>query len=324
MKVLSIPLITIFLMGCSSKKQTADSLSSYDKSNERSSFLSDCSAVDTSINEFWILLCQREPHPQRSELYEYSLFFKTFKRLTYQDGRIQEMAVIGIDDIIYSSTYDEAKEKFLDVSQGATPGTDLYLRRRTVTDFKRLTKDEGSDRDLFWSKELKALLFVNSNTKGHTIRKLTSDEKVVNLIKASPRIIMSPITISDGSLLWVEWDEELKRSLMMRRPQKAKEARVMFVSSSKLVWIRPQQGTLNSWLAFVTNSGTELWSLDFERDCFYPRLQNQKNWSRFFMLEGDQVELSIENSGRTQLSRYKLNKAPEACQFSPPILGIQR
>jgi hypothetical protein len=324
MKFISFMLLTFLIVSCSSKKVVTESFSNNEKPAERLSFLNDCSLVDTSISEFWILLCQREPHPQRSELYEYSLLFKTFKRLTYQDGRIDEMAVIGIDDIIYTSTYDEAKEKFLEVSQGSRPGTDLYLRRRTITDFKRITKDEGSDHSLFWSKELKALLFVNSSPQGHTIRKLTSDEKVFNLTKASPRALISPITLSDGSLLWIERDVPSQRSFLFKRSAKTRETRALISSTSQLIWVRPQVGQSSVWLAFSTQTGTELWSFDLDRGCFYPRLANQVKWTRFQLLDSQQVELSVENSGRTRLARYNLNKTPETCEFKPPVLGGEK
>ncbi|MFN8846435.1 MAG: hypothetical protein ACK5V3_06700 [Bdellovibrionales bacterium] len=321
MKIFCSLLLSLSLLSCSSKKVTTDSMTQNEKSFERHAFLNDCSWVDNSISEFWILLCQKDPHPQRSELYEYSLLFKTFKRLTYQDGRIQEMAVIGIDDIIYTSTYDEAKEKFLEVSQGSAPGTDLYLRRRTVTDFKRISNDEGSDHSLFWSKELKALLFVNSSPKGHIIRKLTTDEKIFNLSKPSPRPIISPITLADGSLLWIERDESNQRSLLFKRSAKTKESRALVSSTTPLIWIRPQVGQPSVWLAFANQSGSELWSFDLDRGCFYPRLMTDKKWTRFQLLDNQQVELAIEDSGRTRLVRHNLNKPPETCQFSPALLG---
>lgn len=314
-----------FLTACSQKVKSPQPVISAVSATELASLFEGCSMMDASIEEFWILLCQKQPHPQRPELYEYSLLYKTFKRLTFQDGMITDFSVLGVEDIVYSSTYDESKEQFLEISKGLKPGTDLYLRKRTITDFNRLTKDTGSDSSLFWSRELQALLFVHSDNKTSEIRQLAAkDKKVKALSKPTANIIYSPVTMSETQLYWLEWSESQKKSFFMAKEDKKSSGVPLFRSATKMLFMRPGLKSNELWIAFATGLGTELWSYNLQDKCLTSILKTQKKWSRFYRYNSESIELSVESGSGVQLQKASLPPASTECLSTLTGLGVEK
>lgn len=323
MKRLCVLIFLFILNACGSKSSPVTAQTQNDRLFDRKPIFNDCSIIDTSIDEYWILLCQREPHPQRPELYEYSTFFKTFKRLTFQDGIITDVAVLGVEDIVYASTYDEAKEKFLSVAKGLKPGTDLYLRKRTVTDFQRLTRDEGSDHSLFWSKELQGLLFVHSNPQGDSIRIMSKDHKIKQISKPTLQGLSSIITHQDRHFYWLEWYESEKKSYLKTSPEKKFSPTTLFKSATRQLFLRPGADSRELWVSLATGLGTELWSYNLEKKCLQRLLQTQKKWSRFQKIDNNKIEISVEAGSQIRLERVPLKREKDSCESTPTSLGVE-
>jgi hypothetical protein len=316
-------IIFVFLLSAAcSQKQKSGSTGGDQLSQADLTVFEGCSVLDVSLKEIWILLCQKAPHPQRFEIYEYSQFFKTFKRLTFQDGLIRDIAVSGFDNIIYSSTYDESKEQFLAVSQGLSAGTDLYLRKRSSSDFERITKDLGSDHSLFWSESQQSLYFVHSNEKGHAIRKMDKSKKVVNLISPQKNEILSLVAQAPGVMHWIQPDETHHLFFLMKA-QKNQKPKPIFQSSTPMTRVAPGQNPNQVFISFATGLGTELWSLDLDTFCWKSLLRTQSKWNRFQMIDNDTLYISVEKENRFSIQKVRPNSThDQACQPHPTGLGV--
>lgn len=311
----------LFTVACSQKPKNLPAVSGRQPLADLTVF-EGCSVLDVSLKEIWILLCQKAPHPQRFEIYEYSQFFKTFKRLTFQDGLIHDIAVLGFDNIIYSSTYDESKEQFLAVSQGLAAGTDLYLRKRGSSDFERITKDLGSDHSLFWSESQQSLFFVHSNEKGHSIRKMDKSKKIVTLISPQNSEILSPVAQVPGLLHWIQSDEQNKLYLLMKA-QKNKKPKPLFQSQTKMIRLAPGQSPNHLFISFATGLGTELWSLELDTFCWKSILRTQSKWNRFQMIDTDTLFISVEKDNQYSIQKIRPNSTHnQDCQPHPTGLGV--
>lgn len=320
MKLLII--LALLLSAACSQKQKIGSAGSDPLTQADLTVFEGCSVLDISLEEIWILLCQKAPHPQRFEIYEFSQFFKTFKRLTFQDGLIRDIAVTGFDNIIYSSTYDESKEQFLAVSQGLAAGTDLYLRKRSSSDFERMTKDLGSDHSLFWSESQQSLFFVHSDEKGHAIRRMDKSKKVVNLFSPQKSEILSPVAQVPGVFHWIQSDEQNKLFFLMTA-QKNQKPKPLFQSSTKMTRLAPGQNPNQVLISFATGLGTELWSLELDTFCWKSILRTQSNWNRFQIIDSDTLYISVEKENKHSIQKVRPNSThDQVCQPNPTGLGV--
>jgi|GEM_PF-5747016 hypothetical protein len=311
----------ILSVACSQKPKSGSSIGDQLTKADLTVF-EGCSVLDASLKEIWILLCQKSPHPQRFEIYEYSQFFKTFKRLTFQDGLIRDIAVSGFDNIIYSSTFDESKEQFLAVSKGYPAGTDLYLRKRSSNDFERITTDLGSDHSLFWSEKQQSLFFIHSNDKGHAIRKMDKSRKVSNLISPQKTEILSPISLAPGSLHWIQSDEQNKLFFLIKA-QKNRKPKPLFQSPTRMTRLAPGQNFNQVLITFATDLGTELWSLELDTFCWKSILRTQSKWNRFQIIDVDTLYISVEKENQFSIQKVRPNSThDQVCQPSPTGLGV--
>lgn len=313
--------VFIFSIACSQKAKNLATVGDRQPIADLTVF-EGCSILDTSLKEIWILLCQKTPHPQRFEIYEYSQFFKTFKRLTFQDGQIRDIAALGFESLVYASTYDESKEQFLSVSQGLTAGTDLYLRKRNFSDFERITKDLGSDHSLFWSESQQSLFFVHSDKNGHAIRKMDKSKKISTLISAQKNEILSPVTQSPDVLHWIQSDEQNKVYLLMKA-QKKQKPKPLFQSPTKMIRLAPGLNPNQLYIAFATGLGTELWSLELDTFCWKSILRTQSKWNRFQMIDSDTLYISVEKDNQFSIQKVRPTSTfDQVCQPHPTGLGV--
>lgn len=311
-------LLFIVIAACSSSEKTS-LFPQLSIKSDQNSWLDGCSMIDTTLSEVWILLCKKTPHQFRPELYEYSPLFKTSKRLTFQDGLISDFVVTNVEDIIYSSTYDESKEQFLAIANGAQAGTDLYLKNRSQNDFTRITRDLGSDQHLFWSKETQSLIFSHSNPKGSQIRQRLKDKKVMTLVNSSSEDLYSPITLNDQYLYWLTWNSKTqKSSLQKKKLNTAARPTQVFQSATRVLMIRPSFQPEEILVTFSSGLGTELWAYGIKDECWKPLLQTQSKWNRFSLIENDSVYIT-ENE---QLRKVDLNKTQTNCIPHPTGLGV--
>lgn len=312
-------LLFCFTTACSSSKKNT-LYSQHTLNTHQNALFDGCSMIDTTLSEVWILLCKKSPHFLRPELYEYSPLFKTFKRLTFQDGFISDFVVTGVDDIIYSSTYDESKEQFLAIASGAIAGSDLYLKTRSQNEFTRLTNELGSDQNLFWYKETQSLFFSHSNAKGSQIRQLTKDKKIITHVNSNSDELYSPISLSPRTLYWLSWDKNtLKSKLLKKTIGVQNSSSTLFQSATRLMMIRPSSQPNEILVTFSTGLGTELWSYGLTDTCWKPILQTQSKWNRFSLFDSDYVYIT-ENE---QIKKVELIKKDLACMPHPTGLGVE-
>lgn len=315
--VLVLFLFTI--AACSS----ANKMTPFSQSNitsDQNTLFEGCSIIDTTLSEVWILLCKKSPHLFRPELYEYSPLFKTFKRLTFQDGLISDFVMTSVDDIIYSSTYDESKEQFLSIANGVKAGSDLYLKTRSQNDFTRLSQDQGSDQNLFWSKENQSLFFSHNNANSSQIRQLTKDKKTTTHVKSNSDELYSPITLDARTLYWLSLNKTTQKSTLFKKTLRVQNSSsLIFESATRLMMIRPSSQPNEILVTFSTGLGTELWSYRLTDACWKPILQTQSKWSRFSLFDTEYVYIT-ENE---QIKKVELNKKDTVCMPHPTGLGVE-
>lgn len=317
--LIGVLFLALFFFGCSqSAKVTGDAPLVLTKPDL--DFFEQCSRIDTSLDEIWVLLCRKDSHPQRQELYEYSTVYKKFRRLTFQDGIITSLAVRDFEDIYYSSSYDESKEQFVDVLKGQKPGTDIYIKKRTKTDFERLTTHTGQEKDLFWSAENYQLYFVHSAKGLDRILSMDRDHKqtVQHFTKTSE--ILSPVVLKKTKALY--WVESLPGQTKYTLFQKLKKkSQVLFHSPSRMLMMKPDHRQEELLIAFVTGLGREIWGFNPETKCWQLKLRSTVKWDFFHPLNDDEVFLNLEDGKGLQLQ--SLHKPENNCEPSPPGLGIE-
>ena len=275
--------------------------------------------IDTSLSEIWVLLCKKVPHLSRPELYEYSPLFKTIKRLTFQDGLISDYIVAGVDDIIYSSTYDKSKENFLAIAKGAVAGSDLYLKKRSQNDVIRISSDTGSYQNLFWAKETQSLFFTKTQEKpSQVLQQLQFKNQVIHATSKT-ETFYSPMTMDGKNLFWLSWNESTKKTSLFMKSLGRSSAKSLFQSATRLLLIRPSQKPNEIWVAFSTGLGTELWSYGLNDACWKPVFQNQSPWIRFASFDEDHLYIT---SGQ-QIEKVAVSKKDSSCFPHPTGLGVE-
>jgi len=283
-------------------------------------FFESCSRIDTTLNEIWILLCQKDSHPTRQELYEYSRIYKTFRRLTYQDGLITDVAVHDFENIFYASTYDEAKERFVEALKGEKPGTDVYLKKRGKTEFQRLTNSPGLESQFFWSPDLHQLFFVHRKKGLEQIVSLDRDSKMKFHHVSKTSKLESPVVLKkDRALYWLETAAGSNRALLMKKSKSA--PRSLWISSSKVLLIRPEPAGEQLLVAFATGLGRELWAFHPDTRCWQQKLRTTVAWDYFHSLNENEVFLSLAD--RIGLQLQTLLRPENTCEPSPPGLGVE-
>ncbi len=313
--------LLIALAGCSHKptQSTTSSTTSTAPQEMPLPFLKECSQIRVIDSNNWLLTCQKPPHEDRTEIYEWSLENQKLKRLTYQDGQIWDIMPIDSEHFYYSSSYDEFKEQFASILSGAKPGSDIYLKDLTHTDFHRITSTKGLEISLFWEPQTKKLYFIHEGDTQSEIMTLDRRHKLKTLYKTSHRPIRNPIYIPKShQLYWLEYESIDKRPDIRMMDAKG-NLTTLYHSESKIFQISLSPNGQQLMVGFVTGLGVEIWSLHLEDNCWRLAYRSTEPISEFYMLDDQTLFLTIRNS----LKKDSLLPSSEICYPSPPALGVQ-
>ncbi len=312
--------LLIGVSGCSQKGKPGTSTTTALLHKPTLAFFGDCSHVSTRLDEIWILLCRKESHPSREELYEFSKLFKTFKRLTYQDGVINSLAVRDFENIYYASTYDQSKEQFVQVIKGQEPGSNIYLKKRDSRDFQRITSDPGYVQDLYWSPGTQKLYYVHSQHGTYQLMSLDKKHHLHTLHSSKTSQILSPITLPPSDHpYWIEFSTSQKKYWLYTKVKK--KTTPLLTSTARILMIRPDLRGESLFIGFSTGLGGEIWKYNPTTFCWQLQLRTQTRWNAFELINDNEVFLSMDNGGGAQLQN--LVKSENTCEPSPPALGVE-
>lgn len=317
MKIFLLPHISliIFLMGCS-QKQLVESTQL--TATQDFSFLKNCSQIRAINPKVWLLTCQKPPHADRTEIYEWSSETQKLKRLTYQDGQIWDIAPLDQNRFYYSSSYDEFKEQFASILSGAKPGSDIYLKNRTQTNFERITNLKGLEISFSWHAVKNLLYFVHEYEDGSQIMTLNSKNQTQAIYSIAKKTVRNPIFVEKNqTLYWVEYDP-VEKGAIIKYQNKAKKATSLYRSDSKIFELAAAPFADQILIGFSTGVGIEIWNLNLSDSCWKLSYRIAEPVSEFYVMNEKTLFLTIKN-GLKQDSFFNLG---EVCHPSPPGLGV--
>lgn len=320
--ILLSTLLAFITLSCSHKPEKSPhepsiSTTSFEKDL---TFLKDCSQIRELGTSLWLLTCQRRPHGDRTEIYEWNTDSNLLRRLTFQDGQIWDIMPINHNEFYYSSSYDEFKEQFASIIQGAQIGSEIYLKDRGKTSFKRLTSTKGLELNFFFDSSSKQLYFVHENEKESQIAVLDSKEKTTVRYTAAPdKKVRFPIWVkARKTLYFIEADSTQSRFVVKSISGQAK-ASDLFKSESKIFQIAAGFADDDLYVGFVTGFGIEIWNLSFQDGCWKSAYRSPDSVSEFYFYDNKSLYLTIKGS----LKKVALEATDSTCHPSPPGLGVQ-
>lgn len=318
MKLILIWLVLLTL-GCS-QKTIVGSNADLDQSTQQAppAFLNDCSQIRSLDQNLWLLTCQKAPHAERTEIYEYTNDSKKLKRLTFQDGQIWDLVPIDENQFYYASSYDEFKEQFASILSGAKPGSDVYLKNRSQTDFKRMTDQKGLEFSFFWNAPKQLLYFVHETDLNSRIMALNSSQKLQVIYSVAKKSVRNPlVTEKSARLFWIEYDPTEKGAIIMAQNRSKKNV-ALYKSDSKIfqmaLSLKPEQ----LMIGFATGLGVEIWSLNLIDNCWRLEYRISDPVSEFYIMNEKTLFLTIKN----RLKKDSFLPYSEVCHPSPPGLGV--
>lgn len=312
--------IMLLLAGCSQKALVGPSLPAISNSaiDKNMTFLNDCSQIRPINQTLWLLTCQKPPHADRTEIYEWSQESEILKRLTFQDGQIWDIAPIDKDYFYYSSSYDEFKEQFVSILSGAKPGSDIYLKNRNRTTFDRLTQDKGLEISFFWSNNKNLLYYVYETETTSRIMTLNSKKKQNTIYSVAKKSIRNPIYLDENkTLYWIEYDL-VEKGTVIKAQANSKKPVTLYKSDSKIFGLSSSLKSSQLLVGFATGVGIEIWNLNLADSCWRLAYRIAEPVSEFFVLNDKTLFLTIKN----RLKQDFFLPASEVCHPSPPGLGV--
>jgi hypothetical protein len=313
------PLLWLFLLfstGCTQKLiQTEFSQVS---SVQDLLFLNDCSQIRAVNSNLWLLTCQRPPHADRTEVYEWSFDSKKLKRLTYQDGQIWDISPIDKNHFYYSSSYDEFKEQFASILNGAKPGSDIYLKNRTQTNFERVTHQKGLEISFFWYNPKNLLYFVHETENESQIMTLNSKKQLQMLYSVPKKNVRNPIILENNkTLYWIEYDPN-EKGAVIKSQNKSKKIIPLYQSDSRIFQLAVSPNPDQLLVGFATGIGVEIWNLNLKESCWKLAYRIADPVSEFYVMNDKILFLTVKNG----LKQDHFLEPSEVCYPSPPGLGV--
>lgn len=282
------------------------------------SFLKDCSQIRAINRTLWLLTCQKAPHPDRTEIYEWSTESEKLKRLTYQDGQIWDIAPVDNNRFYYSSSYDEFKEQFASILNGAKPGSDIYLKNRTQTDFTRITEQKGLEVSFFWRPSKNLLYFVHDAQNGSRIMTLALNHQTHILYSAKGKTIRNPTYMENShTLYWIEYDPNVTGAVI-KKQNRYKKTSEAYRSDSKIFQLAASTKPEQLLVGFATGIGVEIWNLNLLDGCWRLAYRIAEPVSEFYVMDDKTLFLTIKNS----LKQDTFLDFGEICYPAPPGLGV--
>lgn len=321
MKFKFIFLIMCLMVGCAQKNIVGPQLPAVPKSgiDHDLSFLKNCSQIRAVNPTHWLLTCQRAPHLERTEIYEWTTDTQKLKRLTYQDGQIWDIAPIDSKRFYYSSSYDEFKEQFVSILGGAKIGSDIYFKNTNETDFQRITSLKGLEISFFWHEATQLLYFVHETDAQSRIMTLDPKHNSQVLYTAKNTSIRNPIYKNHTkTLYWLEYDTDGKSLLIKTMSGKNKKVSNLFRSESKIFQMSTSPKVDQLLIGFATGVGVEIWNFNLTDKCWRLAYRISEPVSEFYVMNDKTLFLTIRNA----LKPDSFFELAEVCHPSPPGLGV--
>lgn len=208
-----------------------------------------------------LALCERDS--KRLQIHEFDLQKKTYRQVTWQDGRIRSVDWMNDDQLVYDSNTDELKEATFSGLPMEQIGAELYASDRFGTRIDRLTERFGEDSQVFSAKDGRLLyLSHRGSSRVVFIRDQNANFRPVSPLTATEKF--SPALLGRQAA-WLEKSEEGVLGLRLQgRPAPAEwQARDL----------RSLRSVGNGWLIAEVNSnrtGSSVWFTSSDFSCERP------------------------------------------------------
>ncbi|MBX3040570.1 MAG: hypothetical protein KF789_07690 [Bdellovibrionaceae bacterium] len=264
-------LITLLaLQGCSSKKVASDDVTS--GGAQLFSLPGTCSQGVLSPNgKRGAALCTISDQKESPQIYEFDFDKKSFRQVTWQDGKIGSVDWLNDDRLVYDSNTDELKEApFF----GLTPdkiGSEIYVSDRYGTEIDRWTERMGEDGNVAATKVDNRLLFVSRRGSSLVVFIRDQQGSFRPVSPLTPSTKFSPALIGRQAA-WLEMDEGGK-TVSLRLQGRATPERWLSKDLRSLRSIR------DGWLLTEVNenkTGSSVWFLKADFSCEKPVLLGQE------------------------------------------------
>jgi hypothetical protein len=281
-----------------------------------------------SEDEILFISEKRKTHAQ-PQLYSMDLGSFREKRLTFQDGHIYDAIAIANNEVSYSSTTDEYKERPLlfypDQAKQKFPGTEIYLSNAQGLSINRLTQEPGFDGILQrhplrpdslifskWHEGALQLWQLNTKSKARLLLRSVKDRNVAhaNFSAALKKWLWTETLIGGESEIWTG----------DQRFQKAERLNISFSQAADPQWI-PGQPRI-SFLTTKENK-TEALFWDLQSQCLGEILKHNDLIYALRWSKSAAVIVARDNDERNLFYRT-LDLSTLKCRIEPPAVLSQK
>lgn len=210
-------------------------------------------------------LCTLSDRKDPQQIYEFDLGKKTYRRVTWQDGKIGSVDWLSDDRLVYDSNTDELKEAPFFGLAPEKIGSEVYVSDRYGTQIDRWTERMGEDGNVAATKIDDRLLFVSR--RGSSLVVFIRDQQGAfrPVSPLTPSRKFSPALIGRQAA-WLEQDEDGK-TVSLRLQGRATPERWLAKNLKSL------RGVRGGWLLAEVNdnkTGSSVWFIKTDLSCEKP------------------------------------------------------
>lgn len=315
------------LIACSSKKiepkanQNKISKNQFDLpavieqgTNEQPNFYKD--------GEKFLFISSNRANHKNPQIYEYALSTKTERRITFQDGKVQNPAYLTTDWIVYDSTTDEIKEAILEKNKASS---EIYLSDLSGDQIFRLTDRQGLDqRPITAQKKEKVIYYIqqDNNLRSIMMIKFNSfpDSSKTSVFYSSKD--SNPLTLvlntDETWLFWNEYDETKNISKIYRKSLSQKPPELVLSIKGNIHSFQKLESENYFLLSFQhsQNSNYQLAILDSSQKCRIKIYESKNKISELSYLPKSPaaILMTLESNGAKGVFQLSLKNELGPCE----------
>lgn len=253
-------------------------------------------------NEISFISYQRKSH-KKGQLYTYNLETKNEKRVTFQQGEVNNAGIISSSqDLIYTSNTDETRSlaqivsqfvpntqesnikedvQFTFIPSGLAP-QEIYTINTQGDNINRLTHNPGFDGMVSFHEKKKNLFFSRQTESSIQIFKLNIEkpEIALQLTKNKYQNISPDVNLKNETLAWIEFNPENNISKINLADLNFKKIKSVYETENNLISVKWHPD--GKWLVFSSknkndNLGFDIFALKSDGSCLTGVVNSEGN-----------------------------------------------